>query len=48
VDLSEDDKALIAEHIARGEPLPDRFRWMLFREPREAELIWPGNLRKVT
>ena len=48
MDLSDDDKALIAEHMARGEPLPDRFRWLLFREPREAELIWPGKTSEVT
>lgn len=48
MDLSDDDKALIADHIARGEPLPDRFRWTLFREPREAELIWPGKTSDVT
>lgn len=48
MDLSDDDKALIADHIARGEPLPDRFRWLLFAEPREAELIWPGKTSEVT
>lgn len=48
MDLSDDDKALIADHLARGEPLPDRFRWLLFREPREAELIWPGKTNEVT
>ncbi|WP_217429711.1 site-specific DNA-methyltransferase [Sphingomonas bacterium] len=46
--MSDDDKALIADHLARGEPLPDRFRWTLFREPREAELIWPGKTSEVT
>lgn len=48
MDLTDDDKALIADHLARGEPLPDRFRWLLFREPREAELIWPGKTSEVT
>jgi DNA modification methylase len=48
VDLSDDDKALIADHVARGEALPDRFRWLLFKEPREAELIWPGKTSEVT
>ena len=48
MDLSDDDRALIADHLARGEPLPDRFRWTLFREPREAELIWPGKTGEVT
>ena len=43
MDLSDDDRALVADHRARGKPLPDRFRWTLFREPREAELIWPGK-----
>jgi DNA modification methylase len=48
VDLTDDDRALIADLLARGEPLPDRFRWILFREPREAELIWPGKTSEVT
>jgi site-specific DNA-methyltransferase (adenine-specific)/adenine-specific DNA-methyltransferase len=41
--LSDADKALIKDLIDRGEPLPERFRWSLFAEPRETELIWPGN-----
>lgn len=47
-DLSEDDKALIRDYLDRGEPLPDRFKWSLFSEPREAELIWPGKTSEVT
>jgi len=48
VELTEDDKALIRECLDRAEPLPDRFRWTLFREPRETELIWPGKTGEVT
>jgi adenine-specific DNA-methyltransferase len=48
VDLSDDDKALIKSLIDAGEPLPDRFRFSLFHEPREAELIWPGKTHEVT
>ena len=48
VQVSDEDRALIADHLARGEPLPDRFRFTLFREPREAELIWPGKTHEVT
>lgn len=48
MDLSEDDKALIHKCLGLGEPLPDRFRYMLFRDPREAELIWPGKTHEVT
>ena len=46
--LSDDDKALIRDHLDRGEALPDRFRWLLFKEPRETELIWPGKTAEVT
>lgn len=48
MEITDEDKALIADHLARGEPLPDRFRFTLFREPREAELIWPGKTHEVT
>lgn len=48
MDLSEDDKALIHKCLDLGEPLPDRFRYMLFRDPREAELIWPGKTHEIT
>ena len=47
MDLIDDDKALIRDHLERSEPLPDRFRWTLFREPREAELIWPGKTSEM-
>ena len=48
MEITDEDKALIADHLARGEPLPDRYRFTLFREPREAELIWPGKTHDVT
>lgn len=46
--LSEDEKRDIIARIERGEPLPDDYRFRLFREPREAELIWPGKTHEVT
>ena len=46
--LSDEDKALVRDCLERGEPLPDRFRWLLFAEPRETELIWPGKTSEVT
>jgi len=48
MELSEADKALVKDLIERGEPLPERFRWSLFAEPRETELIWPGKTNEVT
>ena len=46
--LSDEDKALVRDCLERGEPLPERFRWLLFAEPRETELIWPGKTSEVT
>ena len=43
--LSAEERALIKDLIDRGEPLPDEFRFRLFREPHEAELTWPGGKR---
>jgi hypothetical protein len=34
--------------IDRGEALPARYRHLLFAEPHEAELIWPGKTHEVT
>lgn len=48
MELTEEDRQLAIELLQRGEPLPDRFRFSLFREPREAELIWPGKTHEVT
>lgn len=41
--LTDSEKAEIKALIDRGEPLPDKYRFALFKEPREAELIWPGK-----
>ena len=48
MNLNEAEKAEIKALIDRGEPLPDDYRFRLFREPREAELIWQGKTRDVT
>jgi DNA modification methylase len=48
MELSDAEKAEIKALIDRGEPLPDRYRFALFREPRETELIWPGKTHETT
>lgn len=48
MNLSEVDKQELKSLIDRGEPLPERYRWALFQEPRETELIWPGKTHEVT
>jgi adenine-specific DNA-methyltransferase len=47
MDLSEGERQEIADHLARNEPLPEKYRWKLFAEPRETELIWPGKTQAV-
>ncbi len=48
MNLSGDEKNELRALIDRGEPLPERYRWILFQEPRETELIWPGKTHEVT
>jgi adenine-specific DNA-methyltransferase len=46
--LTDQEKEEIKTLIDRGEPLPDKYRFALFKEPRDAELIWPGKTHEVT
>lgn len=46
--LTENEKAEVQALIAAGKPLPDKYRWKLFEQPRETELIWPGKTGEVT
>jgi hypothetical protein len=39
VDLSDAEKDDVRRLIDVGQPLPDKYRFLLFKEPREAELI---------
>lgn len=47
-ELNEDERAEVKALIDAGQPLPDKYRFRLFAEPREAELIWPGKTSEVT
>ena len=46
--LTDREKEMLKAMIDRGEKLPPRYRSVLFAEPREAELIWPGKTHEVT
>lgn len=48
LNLTDSEKDEIRTCLDRGEPLPDDYRFRLFAEPREAELIWPGKTNEVT
>ncbi len=46
--LSEREKEQLKAMIDAGQPLPPRYRAVLFADPPEAELIWPGKTNEVT
>jgi adenine-specific DNA-methyltransferase len=48
LNLSEREKEQIKAMIDAGQPLPPRYRAVLFADPPEAELIWPGKTNKAT
>lgn len=38
----------IVKYLEAGKPLPEKFRFMLFEEKREVELVWNGKTNEVT
>ncbi len=48
MNLTEREKEDIKALIDAGQPLPLRYRAVLFAEAREMELIWPGKTNEVT
>jgi adenine-specific DNA-methyltransferase len=48
MNLTDREKEQLKAMIDAGEPLPPRYRAVLFAEPHEAELIWPGKTAEVT
>jgi DNA modification methylase len=46
--LADREKEQLKAMIDAGQLLPPRYRAVLFDQPREAELIWPGKTHEVT
>jgi len=46
-ELTDAEKRDLIKLIERGEALPDRYRFMLFADKREVELVWNGKTREV-
>jgi DNA modification methylase len=46
--LSDHEIRDINKYIAEGKPLPDRYRFRLFEDKREVELVWNGKTNEVT
>ena len=46
-DLSDAEKRDLIELIQRNQPLPEKYRFVLFEDKREVELVWNGKTRDV-
>lgn len=45
--LSEDQIRAITELLKEGKPIPEEFKWLLFENKQETELIYTGKTREV-
>lgn len=46
--LTDNEKRDILEHLEADRPLPDKYRFLLFDEKREVELVWNGKTAEVS
>lgn len=46
-ELTDAERRDLIELIQRGKPLPDKYRFILFEDKREVELVWNGKTRDV-
>ena len=47
IDLSDAEKRDLIALIQAGKALPDKYRFLLFEDKREVELVWNGKTRDV-
>ncbi|MBP7479232.1 MAG: site-specific DNA-methyltransferase [Spirochaetaceae bacterium] len=45
--LTDNEKRDIIKYIESGKPLPDKYRFLLFEDKREVELVWNGKTNEV-
>ena len=46
--LSDNEKRDIVKYLEAGKPLPEKYRFLLFKDDREVELLWNGKTDEVT
>src|SRR4030067_3453111 len=46
-DLRDAEKRDLTQLIQQGKPLPEKYRFILFEDKREVELVWNGKNREV-
>ena len=47
-ELTDAEKRDLIKLIEQGRPLPDKYRFILFADKREVELVWNGKTREVS
>ena len=47
-ELTDAEKRDLIKLIEQGKPLPDKYRFVLFADKREVELVWNGKTREVS
>ncbi len=47
-ELTDAEKRDLIKMIEQGRPLPDKYRFILFADKREVELVWNGKTREVS
>ncbi len=48
LNLTDNEKREINEYLLRNKPLPDKYRFLLFGNRRQVELLWNGKSNEVT
>src|ERR1035437_8263514 len=46
--LTDNEKRDVVKYLEAGKPLPDKYRFLLFKDDREVELLWNGKTNEVT
>ncbi len=46
--LSDNEKRDVIKYLNSGKPLPDKYRFLLFDDDREVELVWNGKTEEVS
>src|SRR5688572_20266714 len=47
-ELSDAEKRDLIKLITEGKPLPEKYRFLLFEDKREVELVWNGKTNEVS
>jgi len=48
INLTENEKRDIIKYLEADKPLPDKYRFLLFADKKEVELVWNGKTSEVT